>query len=74
MTKSNKIRKATCELLFEKYRYPTSSRIIAECSICLEGITTVKETKLRCGHPFHDTCIMRWLREHNRCPMCRAGI
>jgi hypothetical protein len=28
---------------------------------------------LPCGHSFHASCILAWLEEHNRCPLCREG-
>lgn len=42
------------------------------CSICLDGIGTCP-LLIRCGHVFHEKCLLRWLREGNlSCPVCRT--
>jgi hypothetical protein len=42
-----------------------------DCSICLEN-TTRDDTRLICGHVFHNRCLHEWLDEHTTCPVCRA--
>ena len=47
-----------------------------ECIICVEPLR-VGETVLRipaCGHVFHETCALTWLRQHNACPYCRREL
>ncbi|KAI9731163.1 MAG: hypothetical protein M1834_005356 [Cirrosporium novae-zelandiae] len=47
----------------------------ADCSICMDAVhvgTMVAE--LPCKHWFHKDCVAAWLREHDTCPQCRAGI
>uniref|UniRef100_A0A0D9VUL4 RING-type domain-containing protein n=1 Tax=Leersia perrieri TaxID=77586 RepID=A0A0D9VUL4_9ORYZ len=47
----------------------------AECAICLHhqgdaaGAAGWKE--MPCEHRFHGGCLVRWLRVHGTCPMCR---
>tara|TARA_A100001015_G_scaffold265498_1_gene313925 strand:- start:8503 stop:9069 length:567 start_codon:yes stop_codon:yes gene_type:complete len=42
------------------------------CPICL---TDVKQlTKLSCKHQFCHTCINKWKKEKNQCPLCRIPI
>lgn len=41
------------------------------CSICLDPLSS-GATKLECGHWYHHTCIVKWLREvSNTCCVCR---
>lgn len=42
------------------------------CVICCEQIKTGK--KLDCNHIFHFSCIVKWLKYKNVCPICRAVI
>jgi hypothetical protein len=47
-----------------------------DCVICTEFFT-VGDTVLRlpgCGHVFHETCALQWLRKHNTCPCCRREL
>jgi len=47
----------------------------AECSICMDTIIEGGEvTMLPCSHWFDPVCIESWLKEHDTCPVCRAGI
>jgi hypothetical protein len=47
-----------------------------ECIICVEnmgvGHTVVQLPS--CGHVFHETCAMTWLKHHNSCPYCRREL
>ena len=40
------------------------------CSICLDELTKTKG-KLPCGHEFCFSCIERWSKETNKCPLCK---
>ena len=43
------------------------------CTICYSEIEGKKDSMcLPCGHEFHTTCAMKWFRENNTCPVCRA--
>ncbi|KAI8620744.1 hypothetical protein BC830DRAFT_1097358 [Chytriomyces sp. MP71] len=47
----------------------------AECAICLEiwkNGDVIK--KLKCGHSYHENCLVLWLDEHDQCPMCRYKL
>ncbi len=45
------------------------------CPICRDKIA-VGETVLGlpCGHLFHPDCILPYLKENDRCPLCRLDI
>ena len=50
---------------------------IYECSICLEGLINKEDSCETpcCFKTFHkENCIGLWLKEHKKCPMCRARI
>lgn len=46
------------------------------CSICLENIMMGSVAKVipRCGHKFHEPCIVPWLISNSICPYCRRSI
>ena len=47
----------------------------AECSVCMDAVGIGDEvTVLPCNHWFHGECVGAWLKEHDTCPHCRAGI
>lgn len=47
----------------------------AECSVCMDAVDIGDEvTILPCNHWFHGECVGAWLKEHDTCPHCRAGI
>jgi len=63
----------------------TSSRYISplnsDCTICRYNINNdsiyAKEKGIRskintgkCGHIFHEECILQWLQNNNKCPIC----
>lgn len=51
------------------------SRPNPECPICYEQIHASDQRFLPCGHSFHDSCVMRWIRQgHLSCPLCRNPI
>ncbi|KAJ3694861.1 hypothetical protein LUZ60_000238 [Juncus effusus] len=57
----------------------TSERILlredAECCICLTSYEDGSELcALPCNHHFHSTCIVKWLRIHATCPLCKYNI
>jgi hypothetical protein len=44
------------------------------CGVCLEEYNShVANTCLQmtCGHIFHKDCIVPWLNDHHRCPICQ---
>lgn len=46
------------------------------CAICLDDITrkNKKNELLVCGHLFHISCINKWRRKSNTCPLCRRIV
>lgn len=45
------------------------------CAICLEDFTNFSNTKtLKCNHKFHVSCINKWKKSNNTCPICRETI
>uniref|UniRef100_A0A0E0KEC9 RING-type domain-containing protein n=1 Tax=Oryza punctata TaxID=4537 RepID=A0A0E0KEC9_ORYPU len=52
----------------------------AECAICLHGQdaaaaeAVARWKEMPCGHWFHGVCLVKWLRVHGTCPMCRHQI
>ncbi len=47
----------------------------AECPICRDDTPVGTEVVvLPCNHWFHQICAESWLKEHDTCPNCRAGI
>ena len=48
---------------------------LPNCCICLSEIQKAKKTVLLpCGHMFHWSCCLTWLKKNNTCPMCRFEI
>jgi len=51
-----------------------------ECAVCLshesEGADGPSSPwrQLACGHRFHEACLLRWLEEARRCPICRSDL
>ncbi|KAJ0462059.1 putative transcription factor C2H2 family [Helianthus annuus] len=47
----------------------------AECSICLCRYEDGEQLHLLlCGHHFHSTCIVKWLRLKATCPICKSLV
>lgn len=45
------------------------------CPICYEDVIDGNENKkLKCGHEFHNKCILEWCKNNLTCPMCRDDI
>jgi len=41
------------------------------CSICIDEFDSQHQIyKLECGHVFHKECILRWMNNESRCPLC----
>jgi hypothetical protein len=47
-----------------------------ECPICLEtgGPRSPQWLGLRCGHAFHEPCLLEWLQQSRCCPICRLNL
>jgi len=48
---------------------------VESCFICLENYEVGEKIfwsrNDQCSHSFHSTCMLRWLMDHNNCPLCR---
>ena len=45
------------------------------CAICLQkykGVDIIKE--FPCKHIFHKNCILKWIKNSNKCPLCKFDI
>ncbi|KMS97012.1 hypothetical protein BVRB_7g179590 [Beta vulgaris subsp. vulgaris] len=44
------------------------------CAVCLEDFEPREEVMLTpCTHMFHEECTAPWVKEHGKCPVCRAN-
>lgn len=47
----------------------------ASCSICTEMVDLGdRVTQLPCEHWFHPSCVAKWLRHSDTCPLCRRDV
>lgn len=58
--------------------FPKILRIInnqnEECCICLDIGNINNWAILPCGHKFHYSCILLWMRTNQTCPVCRISL
>ncbi|KAH7284994.1 hypothetical protein KP509_33G006400 [Ceratopteris richardii] len=48
---------------------------VDHCPTCLEGFDSTNPRKTTsCGHTFHLPCLLEWMEQSTRCPICRADI
>ena len=47
---------------------------IHDCPICMEDLKQTDLIITRCGHQFHGTCMLRHMKKHDTCPMCRGVL
>ena len=47
---------------------------IHDCPICMEDLKQTDLLVTRCGHQFHGTCMLRHMKTHDNCPMCRGVL
>jgi hypothetical protein len=45
-----------------------------ECCICLDISNINDWSLLECGHKFHHSCILLWIRTNQTCPVCRTHL
>lgn len=46
-----------------------------QCPVCMEDFN--KEHKIKktvCGHYFHESCLVHWLKVNRNCPLCRRDL
>ncbi|KAL9243721.1 hypothetical protein vseg_017576 [Gypsophila vaccaria] len=45
------------------------------CAVCLEDFNDGEDVMLTpCKHMFHEECIVPWVKNHGKCPVCRSGL
>eukprot|EP01018_Ginkgo_biloba_P037603 Gb_11308 [translate_table: standard] len=45
------------------------------CPICLDRFAAKQQLlRLPCDHRFHADCLMPWISDHSRCPVCRLSL
>lgn len=45
-----------------------------ECNICVSSLANGEVIVTKCGHLYHEVCILQWLRQSQTCPTCRVGM
>uniref|UniRef100_A0A0E0MIW2 RING-type domain-containing protein n=1 Tax=Oryza punctata TaxID=4537 RepID=A0A0E0MIW2_ORYPU len=47
-----------------------------DCVICLQSEKEEDERVMLpgCAHAFHKDCVVKWLRNHTTCPLCRSHV
>lgn len=59
----------------KKFKPELLSKDRATCAICLCDYSENEDIRfLRCGHHFHDSCIVTWLMKNKTCPFCKQDI
>ncbi|TMW63999.1 hypothetical protein Poli38472_014704 [Pythium oligandrum] len=63
------------EVIIPELKSSSSVECEEVCTLCMQLVTTqdVYAMRLRCGHRFHDECIVPKLNEELRCPTCGDG-
>lgn len=58
-----------------------SALLSEDCAVCKEQFSLETESpdelvaiKLPCKHPFHEPCILPWLKTSGTCPVCRYAL
>ncbi|KAG6538188.1 hypothetical protein ZIOFF_003300 [Zingiber officinale] len=59
----------------EGLRMVTTTREDTSCPICLDDLEEMSQVlAMPCGHPFHEGCLLEWLKRSNSCPLCRFSL
>lgn len=57
------------------YQVVKETTSMDECVICKEQFDNVKQIcSFKCKHCFHVTCIVKWLSEQKKCPLCWSDV
>jgi surface protein len=43
-----------------------------DCPICLEDFRSTDLLITLCGHTFHGTCMIQYMKQHDNCPLCKG--
>ena len=62
---------AASTTLVDCVKEPNEAR---DCPICMEDFQKTDVFVTRCGHQFHGTCMIRHMKQHDNCPMCRGVL
>lgn len=63
------------KLVVISYQTALTNMEMEECVICKETFISDKQIcTLTCKHYFHVTCIVKWLSQQKRCPLCWTEI
>lgn len=68
----NNLQESIQKLTLENRKMESSMEQEDICCICLSGEDLTPNEK--CGHKFHTECLVKWLENHNCCPVCRTRI
>ncbi|KAL8093277.1 hypothetical protein AgCh_035242 [Apium graveolens] len=66
--KSLKVKRSSCDMMKRSVGKGKEG-----CSICLQD-DEEEVSVLECNHVFHQSCIVKWVREKNTCPLCRCKL
>ena len=50
---------------------PQLAEVMPDCSICAEPLESAL-TVTRCGHVFHESCLLEWFQHKPVCPLCKT--
>ena len=71
------------KILDDTISYPESYHIAAaapgiptlDCPICMfrfrQGVEIIR---LKCTHFYHTNCLLKWMKRHSNCPICRRRL
>ncbi|TYH69360.1 hypothetical protein ES332_D05G050300v1 [Gossypium tomentosum] len=59
----------------ERVKWDSMTKREDECAICLDEFVKGEEVaSMRCGHGYHNGCIVKWLETSHLYPLCRYQI
>lgn len=66
----------TLDRMYRTFPIPQSNQLVQPCPICLEEMIDNNLTRksLNCRHMFHLSCLKRWIRNRQDCPVCRVTL
>lgn len=62
--------KCSCINLANKGR--GKKELAVECTICMEFNENFQVVATKCGHLYHETCLLEWFKQSSACPTCRV--
>jgi hypothetical protein len=63
-------------LLTKEFCKQSSGKVeLPNCCICISEIQLKQKLIfIKCGHMYHDTCLIEWHKKNKNCPMCRYDL